>query len=347
MKYVFFTILIFSMGCLKQSEPVVSEKMIYIYPTLDSAYDLALQNDTLYVANGELGIKALKVVNDGNVELNSLYEGIAFSEQENIIDIELSQASEILFALDKFNYTSARYTQSLFDDAYGGMVTQSTCYNYQSKSTVFVDEGNPQVLTLNRKIDQFDEENRRTSIGKTIISNEIYYLDKDCSQEILSDLNYGVTDLNFNNGRLYLSNANKNIPSIQVYDENVGAFSFAFEDTLMVEPITIRAYENSYVVGLDDKAGCYIALLDADGNLGGSESKLYMADGFTIRHIHYSNNLLVLSAGYGGALVYDWDGESMPTPRAMISSGYAYSALVYDNNKIIVGTQNGIEIYEI
>jgi len=344
MKRIVFIILIFSVGCLKQSEPVVSEKIIYIYPTLDSVYDVELLNDTLYVANGELGIKAFKIKNDEKMVLDSIYEGRVFSEEENIIDLELSQVSGILFALDKFHYTTARYTQSLFDDAFGGMVIQSTCYNYQSKSTIFVDEVNPQILTLNRKIDQFDESNRSTSIGKTIVLNEIYYLDKDCSQEIIIGLNYGLTDLDFYNGRLYISNPNKDIPSIQVYNINEGTFSLAFEDTLSVIPNTISAYEKTYVVGLDNKAGCYIALFDINGNKVG---KFDLADGFTIRHIHHSNNLLVLSTGYGGVLVYDWDGESMPTPRAMISSGYAYSALVYDNNKIIVGTKNGIEIYEI
>lgn len=344
MKPILIIIFIFSVGCLKQSEPVVSDKIIYIYPTLDSVYDIELQNDTLYVANGELGIKAFKIKNDGQIVLDSIYEGMMFTEDENIIDIELSQVSGILFALDKFHYTTARYTKSLFDDAYGAMVIQSTCYNYQSKSTVFFDEVSPQILTLNRKIDQFDESNRSTSIGKTIVLNEIYYLDKDCSQELITDLNYGLTDLDFYNERLYLSNANKELPSIQIYDESEGTFNLAFEDTLSVMPNTISVYENTYVVGLSNKAGCYIALLDIDGNKVG---KFELADGFTIRHIHHSNNLLVLSTGYDGVLVYDWDSESIPTPRAMISTGYAYSALVYGNNKIIVGTKNGIEIYEI
>ncbi|MBT7377667.1 MAG: hypothetical protein HN820_05885, partial [Candidatus Marinimicrobia bacterium] len=138
MKYVFFTILIFSMGCLKQSEPVVSEKMIYIYPTLDSAYDLALQNDTLYVANGELGIKSFKVKSNEKLLLDPLYEGSVFSQEENIINLELSEVSGILFTLDKFNYTTAIHIKSLFDDAFGGMITQSNCYNYQSKSTILL-----------------------------------------------------------------------------------------------------------------------------------------------------------------------------------------------------------------
>ena len=78
---------------------------------------------------------------------------------------------------------------------------------------------------------------------------------------------------------------------------------------------------------------------------------IYIARGLTIQDIRYdySTSLLTLSAGYDGVLVYDWSGygDDKPIPKAMIDSGYAYSALVYDNNRIIVGTKNGIEIYEI
>ena len=50
MKLIVYIILIFSVGCLKQSEPVVSEKILYIYPTLDSVYDVELQNEILIIA---------------------------------------------------------------------------------------------------------------------------------------------------------------------------------------------------------------------------------------------------------------------------------------------------------
>ena len=48
-----------------------------------------------------------------------------------------------------------------------------------------------------------------------------------------------------------------------------------------------------------------------------------------------------------GVLVYGWDSYTPPVPIALISSSYAYSALAFDNNTIIVATKNGVEIYEI
>ena len=35
------------------------------------------------------------------------------------------------------------------------------------------------------------------------------------------------------------------------------------------------------------------------------------------------------------------DGINIPIPRAMIASGYAYTALLYNETKIIIGTKNG------
>ena len=46
-------------------------------------------------------------------------------------------------------------------------------------------------------------------------------------------------------------------------------------------------------------------------------------------------------------LAYYWDGQNRPLPHALISSSYAFSSLIYNQNKIIIGTKNGIEVYEI
>jgi hypothetical protein len=103
--------------------------------------------------------------------------------------------------------------------------------------------------------------------------------------------------------------------------------------------------ENYYIAGLSSNAGCYIALLD-DNNV--INPKFSIADGFSIREVHYSNNRLILSAGYNGVLVYEWSNMTIePKLISYISTSYSYSARLFDENKIIVGTKNGIEFYEI
>ena len=341
----FILIILFFTGCMKQSTSIESVSENFIYPTYDSVYDVEILNDTLYVANGKEGLKVFEIKNNSSLYLSSIYSGYGFSEGEDLISIETTTNFEYLFLLDKFNYTTARLKESLFIDG-SDMFTQSACYNYQSRSTI-LEEGegtNPQILTLNRKIDQFDATNRSTSIGKIIFTNELWYIDKDCSQEVLSDLSYDLSDLKFDNNRLFLANSNPDTTSIQIFSFSDETIDLIAEDTLSVKPNTINVYGNYYVAGLSGKSGCYIALLDNND----IHPKFSIADGFSIREVHYSNNRLILSAGYGGVLVYEWsDLESKPQFLSYIASGYAYSARLFNVNKIIVGTKNGIEIYEI
>mgnify|MGYP001380420346 FL=1 len=94
------------------------------------------------------------------------------------------------------------------------------------------------------------------------------------------------------------------------------------------------------------RAGCYIALLDGSGN---EVSNLRIAEGFSVFDIQLTEELLILSCGAEGVLVYRRDGLLNFSPIAMIGSSYAYSSLVYGENQdqIIVGTKKGLEIYKI
>ena len=61
------------MGCLNESSPVLSEKNIYFYPTLDYTYDLELHNDTLYSAVGSMGVKVFKVLVENKMNKQEKY----------------------------------------------------------------------------------------------------------------------------------------------------------------------------------------------------------------------------------------------------------------------------------
>jgi hypothetical protein len=225
------------------------------------------------------------------------------------------------------------------------------CDEYQSKSTLIEDNGIPQIVTIYRHLDTVNETQPFTTSIERVEIEQIPGLDlynKNCLGGNLDSLNYDLSDIYFYNEKLFLANANFDTTSIQIYTQDLeGNFDLdPIEVELPEKPLTVRSYEFAYLVGLDNDAGCYISLLESDGN---DEGKFTIAEGFTIRDIHFNQEqeLLLLSTGYGGVLVYDWNGISMPISRAMIASGYAYSALLYNENKIIIGTKNGIEIYEI
>ena len=93
--------------------------------------------------------------------------------------------------------------------------------------------------------------------------------------------------------------------------------------------------------------GCYITLLNEHGISGNLFDKLHIAEDFSVYDIDYDeqNNKLLLSCGSSGVLVYDWDGESLSvTLDKHILSSYAHTAKFHDG-MVIVGTENGIEIY--
>ena len=95
--------------------------------------------------------------------------------------------------------------------------------------------------------------------------------------------------------------------------------------------------------------GCYITLLDEDGISDDFNHKLHIGDSFSVYDIYYNpeNNKLLLSCGANGVLVYNWDGQSLDASvNSHILSSYAYTAKLY-NGKVIIGTENGIEVFNI
>ena len=104
---------------------------------------------------------------------------------------------------------------------------------------------------------------------------------------------------------------------------------------------------NGYIVtGMVDD-GCYITLLEPPGHTI-NDIPILGSENFTINDIFYDadNNLLLLSCGSKGVLVYNWDGNGTSVSFLNhIVSSHAYSAKVYKSSYIIIATKYGVEIY--
>ena len=127
--------------------------------------------------------------------------------------------------------------------------------------------------------------------------------------DCISVLNDNLSDIEYykrNDGDyLYLTNPNEDTSSVQIFIRiEQDNFEFVNEFYLPSKPLTIKIYEHAYIVGLADDNGAYIMLLDTDAL---DDNNFTIANGYTIQDIRFdeSSNLLVLSAGYGGVLVYD------------------------------------------
>ena len=93
------------MGCLKHSDPNISERMIFQYPTNDAAYDIELLGDTLYVANGTDGMRILKVNQESQLSLEPIFEGNVASQDERFVDIVATD--KFIFLLEKLIFQNA------------------------------------------------------------------------------------------------------------------------------------------------------------------------------------------------------------------------------------------------
>ena len=112
------------------------------------------------------------------------------------------------------------------------------------------------------------------------------------------------------------------------------------------EAASLFSLGNYVIGGFDNDRGCYMALLDTNGDDIGN---LTFADGYSINAIDYSVGTLVLAAGNDGIIIYDWDESLNLTLKGILDVGndnYVYDVHVYEDN-IYVASENGISIYKI
>ena len=179
-----------------------------------------------------------------------------------------------------------------------------------------------------------------------------YGCDEDVQSPLIGSLSYGVSDLFYssynNKNRLFVSNPSKDFYSVNLYYyDPIGGDAVLKNNFLTPEKVnTVYAHQDYLLSGMRQR-GCYITLLNEDGISGNIDDKLHVADNFSVYDIYYDEQggKLLLSCGSDGVLVYNWNGESLSVlfDRHILSS-YAYTAKIH-NGMIIVGTENGIEIY--
>ena len=168
-------------------------------------------------------------------------------------------------------------------------------------------------------------------IGYSIITSNI---DSNCGT--LIDLN---TSENFS-----LVNEMTSTFSVYDYNSNSNYIEFNYDIETPSKVKSIYSFNDYILVGLYDE-GCYITLLGDNTN---SLVKLEGTNSFTVNDIYYDeiNQILLLSAGSGGVLIYNWNGLSAnPNFLGHVVSSHAYTARMLDGKYIIIATKYGVEIY--
>ncbi len=307
-------------------------------------------NDTLFVASEDYGVMIYKIVtNNGRIRLDSL-------ASTNVVDkpvtLDIASYSRSLIVLDDYNHT---YIGKLDFFATNLFLAGITCDDYQRKSTFidYVDKPIELITPFRHKPTQNEVDSLAwdtSFLHRIKFSSDEYNIDNlyfgDCQDTLYKYLNYEIEDVFYANEKLYLANPDKDSHSIVVLDHDIASDTFSELDTISIEdkPLTIKANEDFMFIGLDNKKGCYIKLLDSNNS---NHSNFSIALGYDIQDIQVTNDYIALSSGYGGPLIFKWNSLGLPEFDFALGGVYAYKTMMYDDMNMIVGTKDGLHIYEI
>ena len=342
--------IIFFSSCSKPELATNSNGYISYNQYLDGnirSFDII--NDTLFVASEDYGIVVYKIIkNDDKIQLDSLSITNVVGKP---VTLDIADSSRSLIILDDYNHT---YIGKLDFFATNSSLSAVTCDDYQRKST-FIDYSDKPIELITpfrhkptqNEVDSLAWDTsflHRIKFSEEEYNYNFYY--GDCSDTLYKYLNYEIEDVFYSNERLYLANPEDTLYSVFILNHETLVDTFSMLDTLVLEykPLTIKTNEEYMFVGLDDNQGCYIKLLDSNNS---NDSNFSIALGYDIQDIQISNNYISLSAGYGGPLIFEWTESANLELGFRLGGVYAYKTVMYDDVNMIVGTKNGLHIYEI
>lgn len=310
--------------------------------------------------------------------ITSLYENLDWGIGKDIREIYYDSNTNVLHALDRFGYMYHAYIPHLLNDINScfenpvpgcldctinpfstlndTLIINDCAPVLQTHATQFVKNSTDGIHVLfkhNKNNELYLNESY--SIIKnmnyilppqmtTFLSCELIGLCSDNSISISDSLNYGVNDIFYNDSKIYVANPNKDANSFAVY-QSEGEMIDSYNTESEVRSIFAS---NDYILAGTNN-GCYITLLEENGISDSDDSKLKIAENFTVYDIYFDsiNNKLILSTGSDGVLVYNWDGNSFNIYEEMrLYSSYAFTARII-NDVYYVATKNGLEIYNI
>jgi len=307
-------------------------------------------NDTLFVASEDYGVVIYKIVenNEGKIYLDSLSSTNIVG---NPVTLDVAPNSRSLIILDDYNHTYIGKIDFFATNSFLGGIT---CDDYQRKSTFidYIDKPIELITPFRHKPTQNEIDTLAwdTSFLHRIRFSLLEYNDNlyfgDCSDTLYKYLNYEIEDVFYVDEKLYLVNPDENFHSIVTLNHDMDEDVFSILDTMRIEgrPLTVKTNEDFMFIGLDDKKGCYIKLLDSNNS---NNSNFSIALGYDIQDIQIADDYIALSSGYGGPLIFSWNNLELPEFNFLLESIYAYKTVMYNNMNMIVGTKNGLHIYEI
>ncbi|MAV59413.1 MAG: hypothetical protein CMG07_05635 [Candidatus Marinimicrobia bacterium] len=359
--------------CNSPSTPILSTEAstvkvnsIVNYETGGYVRDVKIKNSILGVAADQNGYFLLNInVNDSDsiLSLDTLIHNkdIVTSFDDSAYEIEFSNDGEFAFILDPLDKV---YLQPLdYDPAEFPIVTLSTLLR-----SIEVGSSDPDKLVFYSLVKHLetlegDVPSFSTSIVTQWCTVDIPYI-YSCIETSIDSLSYYQSNISFSDP--FLTSSNDQL-GVEVFKQNnnpgcfnngteisdidkVGCEFMNYTWVDVLEPFssfdtpatteTVYSYDNYFFAGLSDDKGCYITLLDDNGS---QISNLSIAEGYSINDIHVFDNYLVLACKSDGILIYEIAGSEFNL-LGEVETEYTYSAKFFNNNTIIAGTRQGIQI---
>lgn len=208
------------------------------------------------------------------------------------------------------------------------------------------------VFTLNRSFETGEQNTiiltdytNLTARKLTVMAfDDFYFIEQPQSVSELVDLDINAKAIAYADGIVAVSNAQEGIILIQYLDDGTLVQSDNSLET-PGEVISLAAMDSIVFAGLNHSMGCYTALLDSEGN---PVDTFRFAQGFTVNSVTVNNGIAALACGNDGVLLYSYEpgAQSLDFVEiGWIESAYAYEAVLYDEETILVATREGIQIY--
>ena len=364
--------LLLIVSCEQPDNPFISSNQD-IFDRLDigDVRAIDLHQNTLYVATNLNGVHILEISDDDNNSLiqlnnnkflNPIYNNEDEGYDKELRDIYYSQNINVLYILDRNQLSYQVYLPNLYNNlvdlfAVDNQIYSGACQFEDNNTKFYINDISPypEIYTLSKH--NADVESY-TEISYSKIAKYSYELflpayslvTLGCASPLDSfldtDLTYQVKDISFIDNSIIVASYENDINKVDIYSLDNTIISSDIYSESIKSVYTIEKNMNDYVLTGTDN-GCYITLLEDGSFTDNPDNKLQIANGFTVYDIFYdkSNDLLILSCGNSGVLVYDWTGNNL-SEYVRAYSSYAYSARMKDD-LLIVGTKNGLELFNL
>ncbi|MBT3251179.1 MAG: hypothetical protein HN729_10535 [Candidatus Marinimicrobia bacterium] len=348
--------LAFIISCMSPSEPSgVKTRQMTTLPTGGYCKDVIFTEEYIIAAADENGYKVFSYEITGNhFEYEDLYGSNDINsdgEIDKIRDVVLSNKlnqhdTPLFFSMD---YNDAIYYHNVnYVLPWDYQVPADGASNREKVRAFTIDDSQPDHIIMYVLMEEALTNSSFISIRNLDVQNNfdstIVFWGAGISR--YDGLSSNTDDIYYADSLVYVANSQL---GVQVFKQetNESLSLFSEFDGIQGEVSEIFANDGIIYAGLNDDKGCYMALLDSDGEI---ITTLEIAEGYTVQGIDKINNVLALACGSDGILLYDIlqsTDNLYANEIGRVETEYAYQVKLMSENSFLAATRAGVQYYSL